>query len=138
PAQEQRGPRVCLPVGSAGQRGGAPGARAGSQTTAGDACRVSPQGTSCRRGLGGATGGCQDRDDRGELLRSRIPGQDSQGRAPGTRLRGLLGAHSGMFPCLRGGRVSRLVARVRSALITSTRVSDGAITASTYPRSAAI
>ncbi len=39
--------------------------------------------------------------------------------------------HSGMLPCLRGGAVSRLVRRVRSALVIATRVVRGGITAST-------
>ena len=46
--------------------------------------------------------------------------------------------HSGMLPCFLGGRVARLVRSARSARTTCTRVSDGRITASTYPRSAAL
>ncbi len=47
-------------------------------------------------------------------------------------------AHSGMFPCFLGGRFSRLVRSSRSALMTSRRVSAGRMTASMYPRSAAM
>ena len=39
--------------------------------------------------------------------------------------------HSGMFPCLRGRRLARLLRRVRSARTMSTRVSWGRITSST-------
>jgi len=46
--------------------------------------------------------------------------------------------HSGMFPCFFGGSVWRLFASTRSALVTWIRVCDGGITASTYPRSAAM
>ena len=40
-------------------------------------------------------------------------------------------AHSGMFPCLRGGRVCRLSASIRSARAIAPRVADGRITWST-------
>src|SRR5690625_917847 len=43
----------------------------------------------------------------------------------------LISAHSGMFPCLRGGGVSRLVRSTRSARVTDLRVCDGEITPST-------
>ena len=39
--------------------------------------------------------------------------------------------HSGMFPCFLAGRVWRLLASTRSALVTCTRVCDGGMTAST-------
>ena len=39
--------------------------------------------------------------------------------------------HSGMFPCLRGGRRSRFVIAVRSASISTGRVRRGSITSST-------
>src|SRR5215469_11273544 len=38
--------------------------------------------------------------------------------------------NKGMLPCFFGGRVSRLVRRLRSALVTAARVSAGRITAS--------
>jgi hypothetical protein len=47
-------------------------------------------------------------------------------------------AHSGMFPCLRAGIVSRFVPSIRSALIKRGRVSAGSITSSMNPRSAAM
>ena len=52
--------------------------------------------------------------------------------------RALLLGHSGMFPCFLAGRISRFERSSRSARTISTRVSCGAITASTYPRSAAM
>ena len=48
---------------------------------------------------------------------------------PLMRFRGVV--HSGMFPCFLAGSTSRLDRSSRSALTTSTRVSCGAITAST-------
>ena len=48
-----------------------------------------------------------------------------------------VGGHSGMFPCFLAGIAARLVRRVRRALTTCERVADGAMTASTNPRSAA-
>ena len=45
--------------------------------------------------------------------------------------------YSGMLPCFFGGSVSRLLRSTRSARTICTRVSDGAMTESTYPRSAA-
>ena len=74
----------------------------------------------------------------GELLGGRLTADDPQQRTL-RLLVGLLGrlAHSGMFPCFFGGSVWRLLASSRSALVISTRVSDGRITWSMYPRSAA-
>ena len=46
--------------------------------------------------------------------------------------------YSGIFPCFFGGFLSRLPSSISSAAISRRRVSWGAITASTYPRSAAI
>src|SRR5665648_948665 len=43
-----------------------------------------------------------------------------------------VGGHRGMFPCFLAGSAARLVRSARSARTTCTRVSDGAITASTY------
>ena len=49
-----------------------------------------------------------------------------------TRSRGaLVLTHNGMFPCFLGGRVCRLLASTRRALVTCTRVCDGGMTAST-------
>ena len=88
-----------------------------------------------RLGLGRlATGraGRQDRNDRGDLLVvGHAATNDPQQRLEGCRLgRGLVGGHSGMFPCFFGGSDSRLVRSSRSARITSRRVSDGLMTAS--------
>jgi hypothetical protein len=66
----------------------------------------------------------------GELLSRRFPADDAE--------KGAVLTHSGMFPCFLGGSVSRLFASTRSALVTCTRVCDGGITMSTYPRSAAM
>lgn len=58
---------------------------------------------------------------------------------PGLRTGGLVlagsgwggfGAHSGMFPCFFGGRVSRLVRRARRARLTFIRVLLGVMTVS--------
>jgi hypothetical protein len=65
-----------------------------------------------------------DDGQRGELLRRRLPLDHSQERA-------LVLTHNGMFPCFFGGRVWRLLASTRSALVTWTRVCEGGITAST-------
>jgi hypothetical protein len=46
--------------------------------------------------------------------------------------------HSGIFPCFLGGFLSRLPSSISSAAIRRRRVSCGKITASTYPRSAAM
>ena len=46
--------------------------------------------------------------------------------------------YSGMLPCFFGGKVARLLRSARSACETATRVRDGGITPSTYPRSAAV
>ena len=69
-----------------------------------------------------------DDGQRGELLGGGFTADDSE--------EGVV-AHSGMFPCFLGGSVSRLLASTRSALVTCTRVCEGGMTASTYPRSAA-
>src|SRR4029079_4896401 len=45
--------------------------------------------------------------------------------------------HSGMFPCLRGGFLSRLVSNWFRAVISFRRVSRGAMTSSMKPRLAA-
>lgn len=47
-------------------------------------------------------------------------------------------AYSGMLPCFFGGFLSRLPSKISSAWIKRLRVSCGRITASTYPRSAAV
>ena len=51
---------------------------------------------------------------------------------------GALNDYRGMFPCLRGGRRSRLVRAVASASQRMGRLRLGSITSSTYPRSAAV
>src|SRR4051794_9367155 len=100
------------------------------------------------RGRGrGCTQGGDDGHQRGQLLRGGVALHDPQQRGPlvarapctGRACRDLVAtAHSGMFPCFFGGRVSRLVPSSRSALTTSSRVSCGGMTPSTYPRSAAV
>jgi hypothetical protein len=65
-----------------------------------------------------------DDGEGGELLGRGFALDDPQQRA------GLL-THSGMFPCFLGGRVCRLFASTRSALVTWIRVCDGGMTAST-------
>ena len=72
-----------------------------------------------------------DDGQRGELLGRRLACDDPQQRTE-------LLTHSGMFPCFLGGSVSRLFARTRRAFVTCTRVCEGGMTASTYPRSAAM
>ena len=75
-------------------------------------------------------GGSQHGEQRSELLRAGFASHD----ANGLRLGGSIAAsrvHRGMFPCFLGGRLSRLVRSSRRALMTSRRVSAGAITAST-------
>ena len=65
-------------------------------------------------------------DDGALLLRREVFGQ-LEPRSPS-----VIGLpHSGMFPCLRAGTASRLVASIRSALINRGRVSAGSITSST-------
>ena len=46
--------------------------------------------------------------------------------------------YSGMFPCFLGGLVSRLFSSMRKAVISLGRVSQGWMTSSTQPRSAAM
>ena len=65
-----------------------------------------------------------DNRERGELLGGRLPADDGEERTAFL-------THSGMFPCFFGGRVSRLFASTRSALVTCTRVCEGGMTAST-------
>ena len=62
--------------------------------------------------------------------RNHSVGHARAARSPGV-------THSGMFPCFFGGSEARLVRSARSARTTWARVSEGAMTASTYPRSAA-
>ena len=63
---------------------------------------------------------------------------DLEGDRRARELEAAVVAHSGMFPCLRAGTVSRLVESIRSALIRRGRVSAGSITSSMNPRSAAM
>ena len=76
-------------------------------------------------GAGGLTGG-QAGDQGGELHVVGLATDHAD-----------VGGHSGMFPCFLAGREALLVRSVRSARTTWERVVDGAMTASTYPRSAA-
>ena len=69
----------------------------------------------------------------GDLLGRRVTAHDAQRTLVRRRRR-----HSGMFPCLRRQRFPRLVRSARSARTIWPRVCDGSITASTYPRSAAM
>ena len=80
---------------------------------------------------------CAERDDEGgKLLRCRFTAMHDHERR---RLFGLfVRCHSGMFPCFLGGSVSRLVRSRRRARTSSRRVVEGGMTASTYPRSAAM
>ena len=91
-----------------------------------------------------------ERADNGPLLVRRQIGVQLEpargetrgvGPALGAAVRGsvpFVVAHSGMFPCLRAGIVSRFVPSIRSALIKRGRVSAGSITSSMNPRSAAM
>lgn len=56
-----------------------------------------------------------------------------RGYRPGT-----YSPYNGMFPCFFGGFLSRFPSSISSAAHNRRRVSRGRITASTYPRSAAI
>lgn len=68
-------------------------------------------------------------DDRGQIFVGRLTTQNREDRL-GTRRSGV-GGHRGMFPCLRGGKVARLVRRARNAVVTRARVSEGRMTSST-------
>ncbi len=92
----------------------------------GVACEGEGEGTThARRRVQAGKGGVNTHDQDDDAVRVAR-------RRPRTR------AHSGMFPCFFGGSVSRFVFSSRSARTISTRVSCGMITASTYPRSAAM
>lgn len=65
-------------------------------------------------------------------------GQRAQddGTAGGDDLEILKDAHSGMFPCFLGGRVSRFDSSTRSPSATRSRVWDGSMTSVTKPLAA--
>jgi hypothetical protein len=84
-----------------------------------------------------ATAGEHGNESR-KLLSSRLTAHYPQQRACGSLFDGLGLCHSGMFPCFLAGNDSRLLRSCRSAWMTSLRVSLGAMTASTKPRSAAM
>jgi len=114
------------------QPGQAPGAWALDNRAAQRRAPRRPAGLRCPA-AGSAlwcAGGSQHGEQRSELLRAGFAAHD----ANGLRLGGSIAAgrvHRGMFPCFLGGRLSRLVRSSRRALMTSRRVSAGAITAST-------
>ena len=97
---------------------------AGRRSRVRDAARTGPRG--------------EHRYDGRELLGGGLATDDPQHDAglgvPGARV----AAHSGMFPCFFAGSDSRLLRRVRRDRMTAARVRDGWMTASTYPRSAAM
>src|SRR5579884_1655319 len=91
-----------------------------------------------------ATCAAEHRDQRGKLFLGRVALDDLDVRlVPVVGLLGLLPVvrlfgHSGMFPCFFGGSWAILRSSSRRAVATYPRVCDGGITASTYPRSAAM
>ena len=81
-------------------------------------------------------GGEHHGGDRRDLLRGGVPAHELQHGSlllvlPGAQGARLLGAHSGMFPCFFAGVEARLSRRPRRPRTMFSRVSDGAITAST-------
>ena len=133
-------PRVRPRTASAGQGAAAPGAGTVREGTTHEPARRTPLGRlpSGRRATGPAEGG-EHRDERRHLLGRRVGVHHSEQRTlrsgiPG----GAVAGHSGMFPCFLAGSTSRLERSRRSDRMISTRVSCGAMTASTYPRSAAM
>ncbi len=72
--------------------------------------------------LAPARQGGDDHRECGEFLGGGLTPNDTKQR---------LLTHNGMFPCFLPGRVWRLLASTRSALVTCTRVCDGGMTAST-------
>ncbi len=133
---------IGLPVGARTQSwrktGLPPGRAAMGQRVPDRSAGSAPGGTDGLR-LGCATSAAgEHRNERGQLLGCRLTADHAQqGGCRGRPLAGL-GAHSGMFPCFLGGRDSRLLRSCRRARMTWMRVSEGAITASTNPRSAAM
>ena len=73
-------------------------------------------------------GGAEDGDNDADLLSRGIAVLDPDRRD--NRLGARRVAHSGMFPCFFGGRLSRLVLRARSARMTFIRVLLGVMTVS--------
>ena len=114
PAGHANRPEACQP----------PGPWCRGRRTASDREAQAPtgvgRGRSAPLGQRGDDGG-----QRSQLLGGGLAPDDAQQRAPD------LVAHSGMFPCFLAGRVWRLLASTRSALVTCTRVCEGRITAST-------
>ena len=93
--------------------------------------RVGPGRAARRsRACGGTGARGEHGDEGGDLLRSRIAAHDLEETS------GF--AHKGMFPCFFGGSAFRLSRSARRARTIWLRVSDGLITASTYPREAAM
>ncbi len=125
--------RALRTTGSAGKAAGPPGPRTRGEDGAEPAPRRRPlRARLLRRGSGGCSRHpLQHHGQCGDLLGRGIALHEEQGSAV------LVLAHSGMFPCFFGGRLSRLVRSSRRARMISVRVSCGWITASTYPRSAA-
>ncbi len=122
---------------SAGEGRGAPAAGAGVDVAAHEALAARPARGARRGGLLlAATEAREDGDERGDLLGRRVA-DDLDGLRRRLLRRGVVGRHSGMFPCFFAGRVSRLVRRARRARLTFSRVLLGVMTVSTYPRSAA-
>jgi len=119
----------------AGKGGRAPRARAWGQRAADPVLARGPAGPGPGRRvrvgvLRGSSRG-QHGQQGGHLLGGRLTADQPQrrwGRLVGARVR--VAAHSGMFPCFFGGRVSRLVRSARSALVTFIRVLLGVITVS--------
>lgn len=83
-----------------------------------------------------AAGGSQNGDEHTDFVCGRITVLDPDVR--NGLFWGFVNAHSGMFPCFLGGRLSRLVLSARNARVTFIRVLLGLMTVSIYPRSAAI
>src|SRR5690606_8820623 len=115
-----------------GVRGGAPGAGAMTALRERSLLGLEPAGHAHRG---------DDHRDRCELVGREVAADQAHVRCVGSHRSGGRGAggggHSGMFPCFLAGRVSRLVRRARRARATWMRVSEGSMTASTQPRSAA-
>ena len=78
------------------------------------------------------TDGGQHRDQDPEVLRRwrAVDDPDDRSVRGGRRVGGCVAAHSGMFPCFLGGRLSRLVFNARSARVTFIRVLLGVMTVS--------
>ena len=107
--------------------GAAPAGRGRPSADTGAARRGVAAGAGAGRGEHGDDGAASSSgvgSPRDQAQRRRVGHRGSGGRSVGV-------AHSGMFPCFLAGRVARLVAQRPQALDDCSRVSDGAITAST-------